>query len=678
MSFDTLGLCEPLLRAISAAEYTLPTPIQRQAIPPIAAGHDLLGCAQTGTGKTAAFAIPLIQQVHEARCAAATGCEDAYRRRTSVLVLAPTRELAIQINESFRKYGKRTKLKTVVIYGGVSQYSQTSSLARGVDVIVATPGRLLDLMNQGFVDLSYIQSVVLDEADHMLDMGFLPDVAKILGHLPKERQTLLFSATMPTAIQSLAEQNMVNPVRVTIAAEASETPEIRQSVYMLPQGAKPGFLIKYLKSQPKGSALVFTRTKRNADAVVERLLKAGIRAEAIHSNKSQNARQRTLAAFRNGQVDALVATDIAARGIDVRGITYVINYDLPDVVETYTHRIGRTGRAGQPGIAVTLCGVSQKKNLWQLQKHLGFRLAEGERLPEGVAEYAGERKYPADAGESHGQGPSPNRTEKGEEAKSWKKPAAKERGPRESDTARPGAKFKAKFAGTKFSQTKAGKSNFGRPSFGKSSSGKSTFGKPSSGKTAFGKAKVDKPKFAKPKLGGSTSELNSTETGGTHGSSSNGGSPPAWPKPVGASAGKRPFRKKPAQSENQAALPARKPWQKAAPAKGRRKFTQGTDRVAHASTEASAATTAQGEKGSKWKKSGTQGTGRKVRSAAATTAGKARAGKRSLVVQTSQTVKETGEAGAAAKAGRPARVKRAGKKPTWKKSRARRDVLAKK
>jgi len=389
MSFEALGLSEPLLRAVRDADYSTPTPIQQQAIPPIAEGKDVLGCAQTGTGKTAAFAIPLLQQLHQSRVDAAENMRDSGRNGSSqarrfpkVLVLSPTRELAVQINDSFRKYGKRTKVRSVVIYGGVSQHPQTDALERGIDIIVATPGRLLDLMNQGFVDLSNVQSVVLDEADHMLDMGFLPDVRRILDHLPEQRQTLLFSATMPPDIQALAEQNMVDPVRLTIQPDELTAASISQSVYFIQSGSKPGFLIRLLKSQSPGTTLVFTRTKRNADSVVDRLIKAGIRAEAIHSNKSQNKRQRTLAAFRGGRLEVLVATDIAARGIDVRGISYVVNYDLPDVSETYTHRIGRTGRAGLHGVAITLCEASKKKNLRYLEKYLGYRLEEGPRLPE--------------------------------------------------------------------------------------------------------------------------------------------------------------------------------------------------------------------------------------------------------------------------------------------------------
>ncbi len=365
MSFASLGLSDPLLRAISAADYTTPTPIQRQAIPPIAAGRDVLGCAQTGTGKTAAFAIPLIQQLDQARRNTAGKQRDAGRNGASrmprVLVLSPTRELAIQINDSFRKYGKRTKLRSVVIYGGVSQLRQTEALERGVDIIVATPGRLLDLIKQGFVDLSYVQSVVLDEADHMLDMGFIPDVRRILKKVPQKRQTLLFSATMPADIRALAEQQMVDPVRVTIKPDHSTTAVITQSIYYLQKGAKPGFLVRLLKSQERGTTLVFTRTKRNADSVVQRLAKAGVRSEAIHSNKSQNKRQRTLTAFREGQLDVLVATDIAARGIDVRGISYVINYDLPDVAETYTHRIGAQAAPVSPGSLSRFAKMQNRK-----------------------------------------------------------------------------------------------------------------------------------------------------------------------------------------------------------------------------------------------------------------------------------------------------------------------------
>lgn len=377
MGFDELGLCEPILRAAAKSGYAAPTPIQRQAIPSILEGRDVLGCAQTGTGKTAAFAMPILHRL------VAGGSRPTGKKHRAIraLVLSPTRELAAQIGESFATYGVHTALKQTVVFGGVGQRPQTDALHRGVDVLVATPGRLLDLHNQGFVDFGSVETLVLDEADHMLDMGFLPDVRRIISNLPKRRQTLLFSATMPPDIRRLAESNLHKPVRVRIEPAQETTDLISQSLYFVEPPKKAELLARFLHSMPFGTALVFTRTKHGADGVVRKLAKLGIRAAAIHGNKSQTARQRTLNDFKAGSVMVLVATDIAARGLDISGISYVVNYDLPEVAETYVHRIGRTGRAGEMGMAITLCSQEQRKLLTPIQRLLAKRIPIGPEQP---------------------------------------------------------------------------------------------------------------------------------------------------------------------------------------------------------------------------------------------------------------------------------------------------------
>ncbi|TSD67791.1 DEAD/DEAH box helicase [Inquilinus sp. KBS0705] len=349
MSFENLNLIEPILKALKTEGYTTPTPIQEQAIPFILQHRDLLGCAQTGTGKTAAFAIPILQLLFEDR--------QKHREQKSIkaLILTPTRELAIQIAESFTAYGKNTGLKNLVIFGGVSQGPQTDALRRGVDILIATPGRLLDLMNQRFVHLEHIKMLVLDEADRMLDMGFVHDVKKIIAKVPANRQTLFFSATMPTEIQSLADSILQKPAKVEVAPVSSTADTIQQSLYYVDKGDKRALLQHILKDKNIKTALVFTRTKHGADKVVKDLIRAGITAEAIHGNKSQNARQRALTNFKNRTTRVLIATDIAARGIDIDDLTHVINYEIPNIPETYVHRIGRTGRAGASGIAFTFC-----------------------------------------------------------------------------------------------------------------------------------------------------------------------------------------------------------------------------------------------------------------------------------------------------------------------------------
>lgn len=368
MSFEELGLSAPLVRAVDAAGYTIPTPVQSQAIPPVLAGRDLLACSQTGTGKTAAFALPILHRLSE------KPVEGKKRRPTRALILAPTRELAGQIGDFFLKYGKGSGLRVTVIFGGVSQFRQTRDLQRGMDIVVATPGRLLDLFQQGFVDLSNVEIAVLDEADHMLDMGFLPDVRRIMEKVPDQRQTLFFSATMPPAIRELTEQILTDPVQIRIAPEKPAADLVEQGIYLVQKGDKPELLVHLLESRPAGSTLVFSRTKHGADKIVDKLEKKGIAAQAIHSNKSQNARQRALDSFRSGETQVLVATDIAARGIDVRGIQYVINYDCPETPETYVHRIGRTGRAGESGNAVSFCSGEERGLMVAVERHLKTRL----------------------------------------------------------------------------------------------------------------------------------------------------------------------------------------------------------------------------------------------------------------------------------------------------------------
>ncbi|RYE93374.1 MAG: DEAD/DEAH box helicase, partial [Myxococcales bacterium] len=358
--FDDLGLIEPLRRAVRDEGYTVPTPIQRQAIPLVASGRDVLGVAQTGTGKTAAFALPILQRL--------AAMEPRKGPEPRVLVLSPTRELALQIDESFKAYGRHLRLTSTVIFGGVGQDSQVQALRRGVDVLVATPGRLLDLMQQGQARLGQLKIFVLDEADRMLDMGFLPDVRRIVAQVPKERQTLFFSATMPDDIVHLANSMLIDPTRVEVTPVASTAERIAQSVYFVEKNAKRGLLLAVLREPSLRRALVFTRTKHGANRVVEHLEKSGVQAAAIHGNKSQNARQRALDGFKTGALRVLVATDIAARGIDIDGISHVVNYELPNVPETYVHRIGRTARAGADGIAISFCEEEERPFLVDIER----------------------------------------------------------------------------------------------------------------------------------------------------------------------------------------------------------------------------------------------------------------------------------------------------------------------
>ncbi|MBL8165705.1 MAG: DEAD/DEAH box helicase [Anaerolineae bacterium] len=359
MQFSDLNLIEPLLRAVREEGYTTPTPIQQQAIPHVLLGRDLLGCAQTGTGKTAAFALPILQRLNE---------KPRTGKGPRVLVLAPTRELAAQIGDSFDVYGRYTRVKQVTIFGGVGQRPQTDALARNPEVLIAAPGRLLDLMNQGFIRLNSIEIFVLDEADRMLDMGFIHDVRRVISALPRERQTLLFSATMPGEIRELADQILKNPQYVAVTPVASTVETIQQSVYFAGQKEKPALLRHLLGDKDIRRVLVFTRTKHGANKVVQQLERGGIQAEAIHGNKSQSAREKALAGFKRGSTRVLVATDIAARGIDVDDITHVINYDLPHEPETYVHRIGRTARAGASGFAYSFCSNEERPLLRQIER----------------------------------------------------------------------------------------------------------------------------------------------------------------------------------------------------------------------------------------------------------------------------------------------------------------------
>lgn len=365
MSFEKLNLIEPILRALKAEGYSKPTPIQEQSIPVLLERKDLLGCAQTGTGKTAAFAIPILQLLHQ---------DELYKKGPDgikALILTPTRELAIQIGESFTAYGKFLRISHTVIFGGVGQKPQTDALRSGVDVVIATPGRLLDLMNQGFVHLQHLKMFVLDEADRMLDMGFIHDVKKIIARLPHKRQTLFFSATMPPEISKLAGTILTHPVKVEVTPVSSTANTIQQSVYFVERKDKRKLLHHLLQDRSLVTALVFTRTKHGANKVAEDLEKSGIRAEAIHGNKSQTARQRALSNFKSKVTRVLVATDIAARGIDIDELSHVINYELPNVPETYVHRIGRTGRAGASGKSISFCDEEEKEFLHDIQKLIG-------------------------------------------------------------------------------------------------------------------------------------------------------------------------------------------------------------------------------------------------------------------------------------------------------------------
>lgn len=368
MTFNDLKLYNNIQQALEEEGYTNPTPIQEHAIPEILLGQDLVACAQTGTGKTGAFAIPILNLIHRIVGSA----KKAKHIRT--LVVTPTRELAIQIDESFKTYGKYTNVKSLVIFGGVNQVPQVNELKMGIDVLIATPGRLLDLHKQGFIDLDHMHHLVLDEADQMLDMGFINDVKKIIKLTPSNRQTLLFSATMPIAIRELADTFLTRPKYISVTPISSTAENVSQKVYFVNKDDKRLLLKQLIIQESLSNALVFTRTKHGADNIVKVLKKASIKAEAIHGDKSQNARQRVLEQFKNKEIDILVATDIAARGIDIEQLPFVINFDIPNISETYVHRIGRTGRAGNSGLAISFCGKDEKPYWLDIEKLIRMKV----------------------------------------------------------------------------------------------------------------------------------------------------------------------------------------------------------------------------------------------------------------------------------------------------------------
>jgi ATP-dependent RNA helicase RhlE len=367
MSFQSLNIIQPILNSLKDEGYTTPTPIQEQAIPIVLQRTDLLGCAQTGTGKTAAFAIPILQLL-------SVNTTNDHKKRIRSLIVTPTRELAIQIGESFKAYGRYVRLNHTVVFGGVSQFQQTPALQKGVDILIATPGRLLDLMNQGFITLRNVEIFVLDEADRMLDMGFIHDVRKIISNLPKKRQSLFFSATLQPEIIKLASTILDNPKKVEVTPSASTAETVGQYIYYVDKANKNALLMNILKDKSIKTALVFTRTKYGADKVMRVLVKNNIKAEAIHGNKAQNARQRALSNFKAQSTRVLVATDIAARGIDVDDLGFVINYEIPNIAETYVHRIGRTGRAGASGTAYSFCDAEEKAYLKDIERLINRKI----------------------------------------------------------------------------------------------------------------------------------------------------------------------------------------------------------------------------------------------------------------------------------------------------------------
>ena len=410
-AFAALGLSEPLLKALAHEGYTTPTPIQTKAMPHVLAGRDLFGCAQTGTGKTAAFALPLIERLmNDRRPAAPKHCR--------ILVLAPTRELAGQIHDSFKAYGRHAHLKSAVIYGGVNQNPQASAVARGVDVLVATPGRLLDLIGQRLLEIKTVEYLVLDEADRMLDMGFIHDVRRIVGMLPRQRQTLFFSATLPAEVRDLADTMLRNPLEVKTAPQATPAETVAQSVFHIPQKQKRSLLVHLLQTSGMGRVIVFTRTKRGANKLAQDLEKAGVRAAAIHGNKSQNQREKALADFKSPRPPVLIATDIAARGIDVDEVSHVVNFELPHEPETYVHRIGRTGRAGLTGEAVSFCDREEEDRLEAIERLLRRRIPVRNDLPADLPKVESSSSG-HDSGERSGGGgrgrgrPGPRRSSEG-------------------------------------------------------------------------------------------------------------------------------------------------------------------------------------------------------------------------------------------------------------------------
>lgn len=365
MTFAELQLCAPLQKAVETAGYTTPTPIQEQAIPVVMAGRDVFGCAQTGTGKTAAFGLPILHRLHN---------EGPFRGGPRALILAPTRELAVQIDESIRTYSKGLRVRSVVLLGGVSIRPQIDQIRRGVDIVIATPGRLLDVVEHRALNLSNIHTFVLDEADRMLDMGFMPSIRQIVKLIPTQRQTLFFSATLPREIRDLANSLLSNPVHIAVTPENTTTEMVDQRLYYVERDRKRALLAHLLNDDLDGSVLVFTRTKRGADRVTKDLMKDGLKVASIHGDKSQTARQKALQDFKTGRTRVLVATDIAARGIDIAQLPYVVNYDVPEAAETYVHRIGRTGRAGRSGIAVTLATPEDRGSLRDIEKLIKMRI----------------------------------------------------------------------------------------------------------------------------------------------------------------------------------------------------------------------------------------------------------------------------------------------------------------
>lgn len=398
MQFEDLRLIEPLLRAVRAEGYQTPTPIQELAIPHLLEGKDMFGCAQTGTGKTAAFALPTLQRLHHYAAATKSNPPRGHNephRPIRALILTPTRELAAQVGENFQAYGRHVGLRHAIIFGGVSQGRQVQALKKGVDVLVATPGRLLDLMNQGHLRLTDVEIFVLDEADRMLDMGFIHDIRKVVKVLPANRQTLMFSATLPPDIRRLAETILRNPITVSTTPEVSTAAEtVTQSLFFVDHSGKTKLLEKHLKGSNVKRALVFTRTKHRANRVTKSLNQSAISAEAFHSNKSQNTRQRVLESFKKGSVRVLVASDIAARGIDVDDISHVFNYDMPNIAETYVHRIGRTGRAGATGEAISFCSDDERGSLRDIEKLLGGPIPVQGNMPKPTAEHASNDSTP--------------------------------------------------------------------------------------------------------------------------------------------------------------------------------------------------------------------------------------------------------------------------------------------
>lgn len=409
--FNELNLSKPILKALEKQGYEKPTDIQEKAIPKLLEGRDLLGAAQTGTGKTAAFTIPILQKLSE------NPAPTKGKRPVRSLIIAPTRELAIQIGDSVKAYGANLNLRSVVIYGGVSQHPQTKKLKSGVDIIVATPGRLLDLIKQKHIDLRHVEHFVLDEADMMLDMGMIDDVKKIVKYIPKQRQTMFFSATMPRAIEKLTQEILNDPVKIEITPVSSTVDTIKQEVFFVDQGNKTNLLLHLLNNKEIETALIFSRTKHGANKIVKALMNNGINAEAIHGNKTQKARQRALSNFKSRKTKVLVATDIAARGIDIAELSHVINYNLPEVPETYVHRIGRTGRAGGEGVALSFCAHDEKSMLRGIEKLIGKKIEENTDNPYPLKDKS--TKSAGRGSKSRGKGrPGKNRRNKSRRGKS--------------------------------------------------------------------------------------------------------------------------------------------------------------------------------------------------------------------------------------------------------------------